>query len=185
MARVLSDFRIESDTVVLLSFLDGASFRVRRNELDEYLNPRDLAKVEEALSLRRRFIKDVLPPTALVLMLAATAALGSYDAKRLAQIWQERQPTAASVKSSASAPAAQIPVDPRPAEAEPQGALSPARLIPAARTPAKNRTVPPAPAAARPGPAGGAQPSAAGNVSQPSVLPAQNVVPSASRDVIK
>lgn len=80
------DFRIENDRVVLLSFTDGRSCRVDPNDLHRHLNEPDLARVQEALQVRRQFIKRILPPTAMTVLVICVIGLGGYDAYRMSQM---------------------------------------------------------------------------------------------------
>ncbi len=82
MARALSNYSIEGEQNILLSFFDGSNVRCRPAELPTHLAGSDLERVRTALQTRREFIRRVLPPTVTMIMLAATVALGRYDYHR-------------------------------------------------------------------------------------------------------
>jgi hypothetical protein len=86
MANSLSDFSIESENIVILSFFDGSCRRVKHSDLPKHLNNEDLVKVENAIRMRKNFIEKVLPPGAAIILIAATAILSVYDFQRFAQI---------------------------------------------------------------------------------------------------
>lgn len=90
---MLSSYSIEADHRVLLSFFDGTNVRCRPDDLTQYLTGPDLEKVNQALKLRKDFIKRVLPPTAMVLLLGATIALGRYDYHRYQQALHKPAPS--------------------------------------------------------------------------------------------
>ncbi|HEX7259841.1 MAG TPA: hypothetical protein VF272_02830 [Candidatus Saccharimonadia bacterium] len=94
MSYPLHDFRIENENLILLSFANGTTARVQPNDLAEYLSKPDLARVTKAMSARRKFIKRVLPPTAVVLLSASILALGAHDARQFMNHLQSPQPTA-------------------------------------------------------------------------------------------
>lgn len=85
MDQGLHDFRIENDSVVLLSFADGTRQRVAPKDLDCYLTADEVNKVQAAMRLRKQFMRRVLPPTAMIILLGSIAGLGVYDVTRLAQ----------------------------------------------------------------------------------------------------
>jgi hypothetical protein len=83
MTRHLIDFRIENEQVILLSFGDGGSYRVSPVDLPRHLSPKDLLRVQDALSLRRHFIKRTLPPSITGLLVLLIMAFGGFDLYRM------------------------------------------------------------------------------------------------------
>jgi hypothetical protein len=59
----LSNYSIETDHLVWLSFKDGKNLRVPVGQLPRYLTPRDLQKVRRAMRLRRDFMRHHMPGT--------------------------------------------------------------------------------------------------------------------------
>ncbi len=105
MALALNDFSIESENTIVLSFHDGTRRRVRLDDLNQYLSHDDVVRIKRSLAIRKNFIKKVLPPGAMVLLLGATVALGWYDIQRLAQIIeQKRDPVMTDVANQAQTP---------------------------------------------------------------------------------
>jgi cytoskeletal protein RodZ len=112
MTRTLSDFRIENEKVVLLSFVDGHRCRVNPADLHRYLSEPDLLKVEEALQLRKHFMKRILPPTVMALLVSAVIGVGGYDVYRMSNMVTHKdtspeQQSLSTQPRSASAPPAQ------------------------------------------------------------------------------
>lgn len=68
MQQALSDFRVENESVIFLAFSDGSKYRVSPSDLTKYLQPKDIQRVQEALALRKQFMKRVLPPTAMMVL---------------------------------------------------------------------------------------------------------------------
>ncbi len=96
MTHSLANFSIENENSILLFFLDGSVRRAQPSELPNILAESDLKKVNKALNLRKTFIKKVLPPGAMILLLSASLALGIYDIGRLAQLMQPNPPISSS-----------------------------------------------------------------------------------------
>ena len=86
MARHLSNYSIETDQTVLLTFSDGSEARTNFDKLCDYLSMADQAKVKQGLSLRRKFIMRSLGSVAKYLVIALVVVLASYDTVRAAQI---------------------------------------------------------------------------------------------------
>jgi hypothetical protein len=81
MNPALANYSIESDSTILLSYIDGTRRRVTIDELPQHVRKRDLAKIRRAQNLRYQFINKVLPPGAMTLLLIGIILLGSYDAR--------------------------------------------------------------------------------------------------------
>jgi hypothetical protein len=94
MQQALADFRIESDRVVYLAFADGRSYRVSPGDLDRFLKEEDLHRVRRALRVRRQFMRRILPPTALILVVAGIIGVGRYDMYQVSQTWLAPAPAA-------------------------------------------------------------------------------------------
>jgi hypothetical protein len=95
----LSNYSVETDQLILLSFEDGRSLRVPISQLPKYLKGRDLQRVRRAINMRRAFFRQNMPPTIIVLIatlvVAALAAAGEH--------------TLAAIFSGASSPGSQLP----------------------------------------------------------------------------
>jgi hypothetical protein len=87
MSQALADFRIESDYVVRLTFSNGRSYRVNPRDLGHFLGQDDLNRVHRALHVRRQFIRRILPPTALVLVVVGIIGFGRYDMSHISRSW--------------------------------------------------------------------------------------------------
>lgn len=85
MALSLTNFSIETDSIVQLWFCDGTSKRVSTSELQKHLEQPDVRRVEEALKLRHSYFKRVLPPW-MVLGLGLAISVGVYDVVRLTSL---------------------------------------------------------------------------------------------------
>jgi hypothetical protein len=83
MQEALADFRIESDAVIWLSFVNGATYRVNPDDLEHYLERDDLLRIRRAISLRNQFMRRVLPPTIMVLLAVGIIGLGGHDMQRV------------------------------------------------------------------------------------------------------
>jgi hypothetical protein len=104
MQQTLTDFRIESDRVVCLTFGNGCSYRVDAKDLDRFLSSQDLRRVRRALRLRQQFMQRVLPPTILVILLAAIIGLGRYDVYQAARSWLAPLPFRTTMPASKTVP---------------------------------------------------------------------------------
>jgi hypothetical protein len=94
MSYPLHDFRIENENLILLWFTNGTSARVRPGDLANYLSKPDLDKVDKAMHQRRKFIKRVLPPTALFMLAGCVVTFAAHDAQQLMHRLQPAQPPA-------------------------------------------------------------------------------------------
>ncbi len=90
MTRSLADFRIENDNVVLLLFAGGGKYRVSPHELPRYLSKGDLHRVNQALRMRKSFIKHVLPPNVTGVVVLAVVAVAGAGWIQLSQVRPER-----------------------------------------------------------------------------------------------
>jgi hypothetical protein len=106
MHEALADFRIENDSVVLLSFTDGSSYRVDPKDLDRYVSQRDVAAIRRALRLRQQFITRVLPPTLMLLLAAAIIGVGSHDMQRVQAMLHPSTGQTIGAKAAHTVPAA-------------------------------------------------------------------------------
>ncbi len=80
---MLTDFRIENDNVIMLSFSNGSKYRVNEPDLAQFLSLQDLAKVKKAMAKRHTFMKRVLPPTAVILLASGIMTAGAGDVQHL------------------------------------------------------------------------------------------------------
>ncbi len=55
----LTNYTVESNSLVTLAFKNGTSKRVRVAQLSRYVLPEDAAKIQQALDLRKNFFKDL------------------------------------------------------------------------------------------------------------------------------
>lgn len=108
MQQALADFRIESDRVIFLTFADGRSCRVSPGDLGRFLNQDDVRRVRRALRLRRQFMRRVLPPTAIILLVVGIIGFGRYDIDRISHSWLAPAP-AAERQPSMQAPVSTLP----------------------------------------------------------------------------
>ena len=144
MGSSLADFRIENDRIVVLSFKDGSLRRVRVDHLDEFLGIDDVVKVREALQLRQKFIRRVLPPTAIFVLVAAVVGMGGYDYHRYSQeksahgaeqqqtrVSPVAEPKNQTKPSAAQAPASTPAAVPAPPQKEPTTEKNHAESVPA------------------------------------------------------
>lgn len=85
MALSLTNFSIETDSIVQLWFCDGTSKRVSTSELKKHLEQPDVRRIEDALKLRHSYFKRVLPPW-MVLGLGLAISIGVYDVVRITSL---------------------------------------------------------------------------------------------------
>jgi hypothetical protein len=57
----MSDFSIETDDTVLVSFQDGSQQRLAVKQLARLLRPMDASRIRRALKLRRNFLRQHMP----------------------------------------------------------------------------------------------------------------------------
>lgn len=137
MTHALHDFRIENENLILLSFSNGTSARVCRDDLERYLSKPDLAKVNKAMSQRRKFMKRVLPPTAVFLLSASILALGAHDARQLMNQWKPAEsPAPQSIVAPQPEPWVQNFTQPKNQLSSPQLPVHRMNKAPAAASPA-------------------------------------------------
>ena len=126
MQQALADFRIESDRVVFLAFTDGRSYRVSPNDLERFLGQDDLQRVRRALRLRQQFLRRILPPTAVILVVVGIIGFGRYDMDRVSHGWPAPQSPASQQQVSTTNPApASTPASPSTAAGTPTSQANP------------------------------------------------------------
>jgi hypothetical protein len=83
----LSNYSIETDHTVVLSFKDGRRVRVPVGQLAHHLAPPDLEKVRASIRLRRDFIRRHMPKVALVMVAAGLIALLTVGGQAVAHLF--------------------------------------------------------------------------------------------------
>lgn len=83
----LVNYSVETDEVVLLIFRDGTRMRVPTNRLEQYLRPRDAARVGSAVKLRHAFLRHHMPKVAVALAAGGMVAMFTFATKPLATLW--------------------------------------------------------------------------------------------------
>lgn len=83
----LANYSVETDEVVLLIFQDGSRRRVAANQLDQYLEPFDAARVGAALKLRHRFLRLHMPKAVVAFVAGSAIAMLALASKPLATLW--------------------------------------------------------------------------------------------------
>lgn len=79
----LARYSIENDQSILLQFADGSQRRVGYQELPQYLDSSDIARVKRGWARRQNFFKGTLPKWLMLFALGAGVAL-VLSAKRAA-----------------------------------------------------------------------------------------------------
>ena len=104
----LADYRVETDTTILLVYKDGTELRVPTRRLARYLQGDELVRVREALRLRSDFIRKHLPKDGLAIGLAAgMLAIGLVGGNHLAHLGlRPTAPTTAPAVAVAATPIA-------------------------------------------------------------------------------
>jgi len=90
----LVNYSIETDQTVLLEFASGHQTRVPIQLLAQYLRPADLARVKQALRLRRRFLQDHMPRAAAAIIITGLATMLMLAGRVVAVLWPSALPAA-------------------------------------------------------------------------------------------
>ena len=137
MHKALADFRIEHEKVIFLQFTDGNSCRVNPGDLAKHLTGDDLYRVQQALKIRGDFVKRILPPTVMSIMVAGVIALGVINVKNLSHTFTQNKPEKASKAASQTQVQASSP-------AASNSAAQPVEAAPVSQTPAAAQPATPA-----------------------------------------
>ncbi len=87
----LTNYSIETDQLVWLSFKSGQNLRVTVGQLPHYLSPHDLKRVRRAIKLRRDFFRNHMPKTLIILLALGLTALAVTTGQVLAAMWHAQQ----------------------------------------------------------------------------------------------
>jgi cytoskeletal protein RodZ len=86
LPKSLDSYSIESDTTVLLTFVDGTESRIKLDRLRDVLCKEDQQKIYSGMRLRQQYVRRNLGSIVKYLVVAAVILLAGYDSVRAAQI---------------------------------------------------------------------------------------------------